>query len=51
MFPEVNNVMVLAGAGSTIHVSLIPKTWMRASGAGTNNQQQLVKIQGAMPSQ
>jgi len=45
MFPEVNNVMVLAGAGSAIHVSLIPKTRMRASSAGPNNQQQLVKTQ------
>jgi hypothetical protein len=45
MFPEVNNVVVLAGAGSAIHVSLIPKTRLCASSTGTNNQQQLVKIQ------
>jgi hypothetical protein len=51
MFPEVNNVVVLAGAGSAIHVSLIPKTRMPASGSSPNNQQQLVKIQSAMPSE
>jgi hypothetical protein len=51
MFPEVNNVMVLAAAGSAIHVSLIAKTRMPASSPGPDNQQQLVKIQGQMPSE